>query len=342
MRWLIVTDDFPPLEGGVATWASVVAGALHDAGDQVTVLARARDGLGADAEGHPMPYEVVGVPGPSFGRRGGLWTALKAEGYLRRVDRVLATTWPVATWLSGRCARVGVELQVAFHGSDLTRPIAARREEALRRVCGIASRRWVVSRFLGGSLEARDFGVDVLPAPVDVGPPRRAETLGRLVFVGRATGLKGGDRFVRIVAASGLPGTVIGDGPELESWKQLAAECGAEVTFTGRLSRHRVLAELGQHDLLLLLPRYDADGSGGEGFGLALVEAAALGVAVAGCDTGGVLEALGPGLVLSDPDHARACWERLSGWWNPSRGDACRRWVAANHGTARVVSALRG
>ena len=50
------------------------------------------------------------------------------------------------------------------------------------------------------------------------------------------------------------------------------------------------------------LPRPDADGSGAEGFGLSLVEAASLGVVPVGCRTGGVPEAVGAGIVLEDPD----------------------------------------
>lgn len=340
MRWLIATDDFPPLDGGVATWTAHIARGLCDAGDEVAVLARARPGLGAAADGQPFAFPVIGLRGPSFGRHGGFYAGVAAWWHLRAGDSVLATTWNMATGLVRRCRGLDVPLHVVFHGSDLTRP--PRDPKAFDRVCAGATRRWAVSRWLAERLAERGHRAEVLCAPVDAGPPRASPVAPRRwIFVGRATPLKGGDRFVRYVAEAGATGVVVGDGPELPRWRALAAELGADVTFTGTLPLAEVRRRVAEADVAVLVPRADRDGSGAEGFGLALVEAAARGVAVVGCRTGGVPEATGAGLVLDDPDDVAAAVAAIRAWWTPERGEACRRHVAAHHGVARVVERLR-
>lgn len=328
MRFLIATDDFPPLPGGVATWTHAVAGGLHAAGHEVTVLARARPGLG----GHP--YRVIGIRGPSFGRWGGLWTALAAPDP-RRFHRVLATTWPVATALARWTT---VPLLVVAHGSDVT--TAPRDPRGQARVLDRA-RRFAVSGYLAGRLRAMGWPAEVLPPPVDVEAPRAPRsdppTWG---FAGRATPLKGGDRFVRLVAAAGVRGVIVGGGPALAEWRDLARRLGADVRFTGPLDRPGALTEMARWNLCFLLPRTRPDGSGAEGYGLVLAEAAARGVATVGCRTGGVPEAVGAGLVLDDPDDVPGSVEALARWWDPARGEACRRHLAGTGGVARVVARL--
>lgn len=334
MRWVIATDDFPPHDGGVAIWAATVARGLADGGDEVTVLARGRPDLVRDG-----PYRVIGVPGPSFSRRGGLWAALAALG-VRRPDRFLAATWPLATALVGPLGR-GVPVDVVFHGSDLTRP--ARTERAFQRVCRAADRRWCVSAYLRDVLAARGHASVVLPAPVDASDRVAKPGAGdRWVMIGRATRLKGGDRFVRLVAAAGATGTVYGDGPERAAWEGLARELGADVRFMGHVPHQALRQALSAFDVAFLVPRADADGSGAEGLGLGLIEAALAGIATVGCRTGGVPEAVGAGLILEDVDDVEGSVREIQGWWSAERGAVCRADAMSRHGTARTIAALQG
>ncbi len=324
MRCVILTDDFPPQQGGVATWTAAVARALSLAGDQVTVFCRARPGQSG------LGYEVRGVRGPSFGRWGGWWTALVAREAVRTADHVLVTSWPVARRLRGWMPAGRVN--VVFHGSDVTGPTAGR--------VSVPGRRWAVSQFLAEALVCDGVPVGVLPAPVDVsGQPSCGD--GPWVFVARATPLKGGDRFIRIAAAAGKRAVVIGDGPALAGWRQLAASLNAPVRFVGAIDHASVLTHLSGASAAFLLPRAGPEGRGTEGFGLSLVEAASVGVPVVGCRTGGVPEAVGPGLLLEDPDEPIAAASAVLAWLNPSRGAEARTWVARTHGTTKVVQALR-
>jgi glycosyltransferase involved in cell wall biosynthesis len=161
-------------------------------------------------------------------------------------------------------------------------------------------------------------------------------------MVARATPLKGGERFVRIVDAAGARGLVVGDGPALPRWKEIAQSVGADIRFTGCLGHKQTLAQIASLEVMLLLPRTDDDGSGAEGAGLVLLEAASLGVPGVGCRTGGVPEALGPGLLLDGPDDPIASAAQIRAWLSPERGRRAREWLASNHGTAKLANALRG
>jgi glycosyltransferase involved in cell wall biosynthesis len=243
-------------------------------------------------------------------------------------DRVLATTWPAATF----ACRIRPDLDVVAHGSDVTRPPL--RRGAFRRVWRHA-RAFAMSRFLGERLAEQGVEARVLPAPVDVAPAPKPPGDGtRWAFVARAIEEKGGDRFVRICAAARARGVVVGDGPARASWEALAARLGADVTFTGSLDAAGVRGVLLASDLVFLLPR------GPEGLGLTLIEGAALGVPAVGCRAGGVPEAVGPGLVLDDPDDAAASAQAIRAWWLPAAGEQAWTWCRDTHGTAHTLDAV--
>jgi len=74
--------------------------------------------------------------------------------------------------------------------------------------------------------------------------------------------------------------------------------------------------------------------------GLTLLESAAQGTPCIGCTTGGIPEAVGPGLLLPDPDKpdVQAIEALLN---DPTAGWAAREWVAAHHGPQLAVQSLK-
>ena len=301
MRWLILADDWPPQLGGVATWGFEHARGLVEEGHEVRVFARHRAGLLA-----PPGAEVTGVRGPSFGRHGGWWAGLRALPSLAWADRILCTTWTVAAGIAGR---VSLPFEVVFHGSDATRPPLD--EGTFERVMAHADRIWAVSHFLVGVLADRGYAAEHIATRVQPVEPG-CDPNGPWIFVGRATPLKGGDRFVRLCAAAGKEGWLVGEGTALEEWRALAHALAAPVRFLGALDRAETLRTMARGSTLVLLPRTHPDGSGAEGLGLVLLEARAAGLQVVGCRTGGVPEALGPdGLCLEDPDDVAAALRAL-------------------------------
>lgn len=329
---MILTDDHPPRIGGVSVITARIARELHARGHEVTVVARYRRAL-APITGTQLATSW----GPSFGRWGGVWLAARALPALARADRVLATTWPVATTL---CA-LGIPYLLLGHGSDITCPP---RDPALfERVWHAARARLVMSSFLATCLGKRGLTASVLPAPVDIAPePIRLDHAAPWVLVARGTALKGGDRFVRWLAAARHRGVVVGDGPEIARWSQLARTLGADVRFAGACSESQTREILGMSSLCVLVPRRSPDGCGDEGFGLSLVEAAALGVPSVGARVGGVPSALGPGLLLEDPDDVASSVAAVSAWWHPERGADSHAWCRAKHGVVRCVNAIEG
>lgn len=332
MRWVILSDDWVPGPGGVASWSWGAAEGLASAGARVHVFARARRGLTA-----PDGVTVHGVR-PWSGRFAPGLLAARAALDLARADAVLATTWTVATAVAPLAARRGLPLHVVFHGSDATRP--PRRPEAFRRVVAAARHRWAVSRFLVDELAGRGVPARWVPSPVRVGPDA-FDPEGPWLLVARATPLKGGDRFVRWVAAAGADGAVIGDGPELGAWRALADRLGARIRFVGAVDRAAVQGHLVGAALVALAPRPDADGTGSEGLGLALLEARARGLLPVGCRVGGVPEAVGSGLILDDPDEVGGSVAAIRATladWRPERA----RVGLEVHGVDRVAAALLG
>lgn len=278
--WHLLTTDFPPQDGGIATWAAGVAETLHAAGERVHVHARARSGVDPSA----WPFPVTAVPGRAWRRWQGLWMAGTVGPRLRAGDRLLAATWPLVVGLVDLAAARGVPVGVAFHGSDLTHPPPT---PGLARVKARATALLPVSDFLGARLGAP---YTRLPMPVDPLPsvPRG----DALLVVARLVPGKGVDRALRLGARLGRRVVVVGEGPDRPSLEALAATLPVPVRFTGRLAPAAIpWAEAWAVALLSDAP---------EGLGLVLLEAAARGLPTLGSGAGGIPEAAD--VVLHDPD----------------------------------------
>jgi glycosyltransferase involved in cell wall biosynthesis len=335
-RWHILSDDYPPLDGGVASWTQNVARGLTDAQCDVTVWTRSRPGSDAVRENFPVKQ----VTGRSFGRWGGWYLALRAAFFIRRGDQVLATTWGVAHPMRWWCRWRGAILHIVFHGSEVTRVTDPQK---MRRVCSGAKHLWAVSSFLAQQLSTQGLTCETLPAPVllpDALPPR---PYGRWLFVGRATPLKGADRFLGLVAGEPeVSAVVVGDGPELAKLVNLADTLGISerVKFLGEVPRDEVQAQYHQAGVLFLLSRLDEDGHGGEGLGLTLIEGAVCQVATVSSAVGGLPEAVGAGLVLNDPDNIEGSLASLRSWWSAERGVTCREVAIGRHGIVKTIESL--
>jgi len=325
----VVGVDLPPHTiGGVASWTADAAAALAAAGEPVVLYGRQQGDTEAwDASrGHP----VVRMRGRAWLRWQSVWAGLVVGPRLRPGDRLLCATWTVAHRLWGWARALGVPVVVAAHGSELTTHPTA---PAALRTLGPRVHWLPVSGFLASELDrlgGTDWPRTVAPMPLELGPRPVSSVRRGLVCVARDTPLKGVDRAARLAARLGEPLVLVGSetGPE-----------GVEVR--GRRSRGDTREVLASARAALLLPRCAPDGRGAEGLGLALLEAAATGTPGIGCRTGGVPEALGPGLLLDDPDAPDA--EAVAAWLDaPGRGLAARQWVEQHHGPGPFLRALSG
>ena len=338
MKVHLVSVDFPPeRDGGVASWAEDLGRALVGAGADVVVYTRSAPKTRAyDAA---LPFPVVRMVGRSWGRWQAQWVAAQVGWRLRHGDRLLFSTWPAGAILGPWAAGRGVKVGVAFHGSELTRLHAP--PEALTRLLRVATACLPVSDFLSARLRAlggRGRPVP-MPAPASAELPR-AEGQG-LIVVARLNPLKGVERAVRLAAALGWPLEIGCDGPSRPRVEALVDQLGADVTLVGRRPRAEVLQRLRGKAACMLLPHVEPDGSGAEGLGLCLLEAMGQGTPAIGNATGGVPEALGPGLLLADPDDVQGAATTIRAWLKDGgRGAEGHAWVRAHHGPERAAAAV--
>ena len=133
----------------------------------------------------------------------------------------------------------------------------------------------------------------VEPEPV---PPERRDAPSRVLFLGRFTTGKGGERAIQAVASCQrslgprpLHLTMAGDGPELARCQRLAAKLGVHAAFPGWVDAERRLALLRETDVVIVPSLWP------EPFGMVGIEAGSVGVPAVAFGTGGIVDWLRPG-----------------------------------------------
>ncbi len=153
-------------------------------------------------------------------------------------------------------------------------------------------------RQLGAPIDGRE--VHVIANPVEV-PPLRADpaTGAYALCSARLAPDKGVDVAIEACARAGVPLVVTGHGPQEAELRALAARCGADVRFAGRVSDAE-LARLRAGAALAVVPSRFA-----ETFGLSAAEAMAHGLPVAATRVGALPDLL-PGGDLVPPGDVAA------------------------------------
>lgn len=323
MNVALLTLDFPPdFIGGVSAWAMDMAAALDRAGHDVTVYAKHTGDTRAHDEA--LPFRVRRVRGRSWAKYGGWWMRLALIGKMQQYDQILCATWPLAVRLPD-VSRLGI----AVHGSEVTCLDAP--TPALRRLTQTAYAWFPVSNFLAAELSRLKLDcrrVSVLPMPLETDAGAAAERGDHLVCVARETARKGIDRAIKIAEATGRPITLIGPIDPPPNGDAHGVVPRAEAVDMIRTAR-----------ALVLTPRVNSAGMGAEGLGLCMLEAASVGVPSIGCDIGGVREALGPGLLLEDPDRPDGA--AINSWLaDDGRGARAQSWLKDTHGPELAVSTM--
>lgn len=233
--------------------------------------------------------------------------------------------------------RAGVPLVVTFHGYDVNRlpnhpSTGARYRAQLAELFASAAVLVATSDFIAAKLLAlgapehkvRRLYVGIpVPQPFAAPPPAR-----RVLFVGRLIDVKGPEDLLAAVAAlpphlRDVPVRVYGDGGLREELEQRAGALGVRAEFLGHRPPAEVAADMARGGVFCAPSRRTASGDE-EGFGMVFAEAAAAGLAVVSCRTGGVPEAVDDGVsgllvperdpaalsaalgqLLDDPERAR-------------------------------------
>lgn len=308
-RVLMVTNDFPPIVGGISSFADNLMRRLPDA----LVYAGAHDDAAAfDSQ---APYQVVRGPRrfmlPTADVERDLEQVIRAE----RPDLLLfAAPWPLP--LLG--ARFDLPFVVCTHGAEAVIPARIRGgRAALRAFLRRASMLYAVSRYTGEwvrrtvgptgppiRLLRNSVDLDAFHPGVDGSTVRARLGLDDdpvILTIGRMVPRKGHDMLIKAMPAvralhPNARLVVVGDGPMRDELERLAADLprGA-VTFTGRISDDERAAHFAAADVFAHPNRARMMGFEEEGFGVVFLEAAACGLPIVAGDSGGSPEAIADG-----------------------------------------------
>jgi phosphatidyl-myo-inositol dimannoside synthase len=329
VRLLVLSSEFPPGPGGIATHAHQVSRHLARLGWEVTVVAPQdyADPSDVAAFNAAQPFRVCSVAG-SGGRltRSMRRVVVTLAGLRGSSPDVILATGKASVRVAACLPRRRPVVAVA-HGPEVT-PVGAGGRRLARAAFGRADVVVCVSDFMRSRFEtlgAMSSAVTVIPnggdeemfapAPAD---QRRAfrsriglnEDTLLLLTVGTVKERKGQDVVVRSLPRLLERGDVhyAVAGPELEpGWlATLARDLGVadRVHFLGSVSRPDLVDAYGACDVFVLTSRRTADGDY-EGFGIVAVEAALCECAAVVTEGSGLVEAVEPdatALVVPEDD----------------------------------------
>ena len=345
LRVCLVYDClFPWTVGGAERWFGRLAEELAEAGHEVTYLTR-RQWEAGDEPRIPGVRVVAVSPGGSLytegGRRAvgpplrfGLGVLRHLAGRRRRYDAVHLCAFPYFSLLAARLALAGARRTIVVDWFEVWTPaywrvylgaVGGRVGQLVQRLCV----RLTPQAFVFSHLHARRLADEGLRRPaVELsglygGPLEPRASQGRrepvVVFAGRHIPEKRAHLVPGAVAAArerlpGLSGVILGNGPERPRVLEAATAAGGFVEAPGFVSPEEVTEALAGA-LCVLLP------SEREGYGLVVVEAAALGT---------------PTVTTAEPDNAAVelIEEGVNGFVAPSAepGELAEQIVRAAEG----------
>jgi len=314
-RTLIVTNDFPPRQGGIQSFVHELA--LRLSPDDLTVYAPKWNGPdGAREFDARQPFDVVRhptslmIPSPGVTRR----AAELARS--RRAEVVIFGAAAPLGLITPALRRAGVERAIGItHGHEAGWAALPGARALLRRIGEQTDVltylgeyfRVRLARALSPAATARMArlapGVDTAafhPAAGGAAIRDRLGLAGRpvVVCVSRLVKRKGQDTLIRawpLVRAAGDPVLLlVGSGPAAGRLRQLARELGVagSVVFTGQVPERDLPAYYDAGDVFAMPCRTRRRGLDVEGLGIVYLEASATGLPVIAGDSGGAPDAV--------------------------------------------------
>jgi phosphatidylinositol alpha-1,6-mannosyltransferase len=368
-RTLVVTNDFPPRQGGIQTFVAALL--VRRPPDSVVVLAS--DSPGSAAYDAALPYPVVRRPtsmllptratsraAVDLARRHGcdsaffgaaaplglIAPALRAAGvgHLVGATHGHETGWVALPGSRQLLQRIAGDLDVLTYISEYTR---SRLEPALGR------RRTRLAQLSPG-VDVKRFTPDADGAEI-----RRRYGLGTapvVVCVSRLVARKGQDVLVagwpRVLARHPEARLLlVGGGPAEASLRRAVSRLGLtrSVVLTGPVAPEQLPAHYAAGDVFAMPCRTRRAGLDVEGLGMVFLEAAACGRPVVAGTSGGAPEAVQEGVTghVVDPRSPDAVAEAIAGLLDdPARaramGAAGRAWVEERWSWTTIAATFDG
>ena len=352
-RTLVVTNDFPPRQGGIQTFVAALLARRPP--DSLVVLAS--DAPGSAEHDATLPYPVVRRPtGMLLPTRA---TARAAVDLARRhgCDSAFFGAAAPLGLLAPALRRAGVRHLVgATHGHETGWVALPGSRQVMQRIASGLDVLTYISEYtrarLAPALAARTrleqlspgVDVDVFTPGADGTAVRSRYGLGNapvVVCVSRLVARKGQDVLVaawpRVLERH--PGArllLVGGGPDEAALRRAVAAGGLQrsVVLTGPVAVGELPAHYAAGDVFAMPCRTRRGGLDVEGLGMVFLEAAACGLPVVAGTSGGAPEAVQDGITgtVVEPRSARAVGDAVSGLLaDPRRaramGAAGRAWV---------------
>ncbi|WP_242206349.1 glycosyltransferase family 4 protein [Aestuariivivens insulae] len=319
---VIVSSEFPPQPGGIGNHAYHLAQHLYEHGYEVCVITDERSKLGEEERAFDgrLPFRVDRIKSKS-------WRFLM---YLRRIattfKAVRHAPYVIATgkfslWNVALCSVFcKCKILAVIHGSEVNfKSVLLRKsvDMALKRFDAIVA----VSRFTKQLVSHLKRDVIVIPNGIDLrrwaveeDPEISLKGTPVLTTVGRISERKGQMHVIKhlpelLKVYPDLHYHCVGISTEMPAFKSVAEDLGvvSHVTFHGVLDEARLKQVLAGTDLFVMLSTATERGDV-EGFGIAILEANAMGVPAIGAKGAGVEDAIADGRsgVLIDGNDAQA------------------------------------
>ncbi len=367
-RVLVVTNDFPPRQGGIQSYVHELARRQPDG----SLVVYASDYEGSRSFDAAQPFPVVRARTPLL---------LPTPAAARTAARLVGEYGATAVWfgasaplglLAPALRRAGVSRVVAStHGHELGWAMLPAARQALRRIGDATDVVTYITGYtrdrLGSAFGPRPDLLQLTPG-VDVetfcpgldGEEVRARYgLGSapvIVCVSRLVRRKGQDQLIGVLpdVRRRVPGArllLVGRGPEEQRLRRLAARVGTQdaVVFAGGVALADLPGYYAAGDVFAMPCRTRRAGMDVEGLGIVYLEASACGLPVIAGDSGGAPEAVRDGetgFVVGGTDGA-ALTERLGRLLADAdlrrrMGEAGRAWVERDWRWDVVAARLRG
>ena len=345
-KTFLLTDEFPPIQTGVARMMGEIA-RRYPRGELLVSTGQHRDSQDADArfagaggaviDRLPIPSRTLkSLPGLLFWSRRVAGLARQHKPRFAWCDSIRPCAYP-AKWVH---ERVAVKYGVLVHGGDLLKELHAIHHSRLARKTAkallgsadavVANSQWTREQ---AQTVLRELGLDPLAEQVKLVPlgtdpeqfrpgldAREVRARYRLngdawvITVARLEPYKGIDMALKAVAECRRDGLavnylVVGAGKKKKTYQKLAEELdiASAVRFVGNVPDPDLPLLLNAASAYVGVSRR-ADGTRVEGFGVALAEASACGLPVIAGQSGGLAEAVRDGEtgLVVDPDDAAA------------------------------------
>lgn len=307
-KLIIISYDFPPLDGGIARLCQEIASGQTSYFNQVIVMT-------TDKSGESYTYNYAEIDRVEFPSKRGV-CEYKMIQYLRNIKDKNNYVVLTATWHpEGLIGLLSGFKNVYFlgHGTEFLSGASWFRKNIWLRFYAnlsllLAKAVICNSSYTAGLVKKLQTRSNTFSLPLAVNgsffkplfKEKNDSGILKIATVSRVEKFKGHDFIARTIANLPLEfrniiqWNIAGKGPDLEYVKDLVFALGLEdnVKFWGFVADERLPDFYNDNDVFLLCSRESKDTTTVEGFGLVFLEAQACGIPAIGTRTGGIVDAI--------------------------------------------------